>query len=314
MLLGNPRIELADWKDALRKGTVPADLDAFVNHIQADYLPHSVIDRLHFERGDRDPISGMARARHPRRHAQQKGQFRQTWQSTRRLRELGRKLNTHYLYEATVGAGLPVITTLRDLVQTGDQVLQIDGVLSGTLSFLFNSFTGERPFSEIVREAKQKGYTEPDPRDDLSGRDVARKLIILAREMGLPLELEQVEVQSLVPPELAQAATADEFMAALPRFDAQMEQLRLEAAKAGECLRYVGVVRPGGRTTVSLQRYPLTHSFSRIAGSDNIIAFRTERYSGQPLIVQGPGAGPEVTAGGIFADLLRLTSYLGAAT
>ena len=132
--------------------------------------------------------------------------------------------------------------------------------------------------------------------------------------MGLPLELDQIEVQSLVPPELVSAQSADEFMDALPRFDDRMERLRKEAAQAGECLRYVGVIRLDGKCTVKLERYPLNHSFARISGSDNIIAFKTQRYSGQPLIVQGPGAGPEVTAGGIFGDLLRLANYLGAST
>lgn len=313
MWLANPRIELDSWKERFEKEGVAADLDAFVNHVQSDYLPHSVlIDCTSSEEIALKYKDWLGRGIHvitPNKKANSG-----SLHYYKALRELGRKLNTHYFYEATVGAGLPVITTLRDLIQTGDRVLKIEGVLSGTLSYLFNSFTGERPFSEIVLEAKQKGYTEPDPRDDLSGRDVARKLIILAREMGLSLELDQIEVQSLVPPELAAARSAEEFMAGLPRFDGHMEKLRKEAAAASECLRYVGVIRPGQKTTVSLQRYPLTHPFARISGSDNIIAFMTQRYSNQPLIVQGPGAGPEVTAGGIFGDLLRLTAYLGAPT
>ena len=247
MLLANPRIELGQWKERFEKESVPADMNAFVNHIQADFLPHSVlIDCTSSEDIALRYGEWLSRGIHVVTPNKKANSGRLDYYKS--LRDLGRKLSTHYFYEATVGAGLPVITTLRDLIQTGDRVTRIDGVLSGTLSYLFNSFTGERPFSEIVRDAKQRGYTEPDPRDDLSGRDVARKLIILAREMGLGLELDQIEVQSLVPPELAQAKSADEFMAALPRFDDRMEKLRKEAAQAGECLRYVGViVRTAGK-------------------------------------------------------------------
>lgn len=320
MLLANPRIELAGWKEQFEKEGVPSDLVTFVNHVQADHLPHSVIiDCTSNEDIALKYRDWLGRGIHivtPNKKANSGAlSYYQD------LRELGRKLNAFYFYEATVGAGLPVITTLRDLIQTGDRVSRIDGVLSGTLSYLFNSFTGGRPFSEIVKDAKLKGYTEPDPRDDLSGRDVARKLIILAREMGLSLELDQIEVESLVPAELASAASADEFMAGLPRFDSRMEKLRLDAIQAGQCLRYVGVIDAGPlgsnqtpKCSVRLERYPLTHSFARISGSDNIIAFQTSRYSAQPLIVQGPGAGPEVTAGGIFGDLLRLSASLGTAT
>jgi aspartokinase/homoserine dehydrogenase 1 len=222
------------------------------------------------------------------------------------------KRHVHYLYEATVGAGLPVITTLRDLIQTGDEILEIEGILSGTLSYIFNSMTGDKSFSDVVREAAKLGYTEPDPRDDLSGTDVARKVIILAREMGLKLEMSDVAVQSLVPGPLKSVKTVDEFLSRLPEFDAEIKELHKKAQGKGEVLRYVGVARPKGASSVELRSYPSSHAFARVSGSDNIIAFRTSRYNKQPLIVQGPGAGPEVTAGGIFADLLRLNSYLGA--
>lgn len=305
-----PRIELNTWKERFENTSKPADLEVFVSHIQADHLPHCVlIDCTSSEQVAARYPEWLSRGIHvitPNKKANSRdGGF------YKRLRKLGRNTNTHYLYEATVGAGLPVITTLRDLIQTGDRILEIEGVLSGTLSYLFNSFDGKKPFSEIVQEAQKKGFTEPDPRDDLSGRDVARKLIILAREIGLELELDQISVQSLVPLPLQQASTVDEFLKRLPEFDVSFESLRREAARDGEVLRYVGSVRAQGPSTVELKRYPLSHPFARISKSDNIIAFRTVRYVEQPLIVQGPGAGPEVTAGGVFADLLRLTAYLG---
>lgn len=231
-----------------------------------------------------------------------------------RLRRLGRKLATHYLYETTVGAGLPVIGTLREFIETGDRIISIEGVFSGTLAYGFNAYDGSVPFSRIVADARERGYTEPDPRDDLAGTDVARKVVILGREMGLGLELDLVGVESLVPESLRSCPTAEEFLDRLGEFDADM-QARLDAAKArGEALRYVGVVDPSGESQAELRSYPLSHPFAQLTGSDNIIAFRTARYDQQPLIVRGPGAGPKVTAGGVFADLLRLAAYLGAPT
>ncbi|HYB32620.1 MAG TPA: bifunctional aspartate kinase/homoserine dehydrogenase II, partial [Steroidobacteraceae bacterium] len=170
---------------------------------------------------------------------------------------------------------------------------------------------GRRGFSQIVHEARQRGFTEPDPRDDLSGQDVARKLIILAREMGLPLELKDVRVESLVPAELT-GGSSEDFMVQLPRHDAAIAA-RLKAAHArGKVLRYTGKLTAAGEATVGLQELDAHHAFANIALTDNIVRFATRRYCHNPLIVQGPGAGPEVTAGGVFADLLRLAAYLGA--
>ncbi|GJY32226.1 bifunctional aspartokinase/homoserine dehydrogenase 2, chloroplastic-like protein [Tanacetum coccineum] len=230
-----------------------------------------------------------------------------------KLRALQRQSFTHYFYEATVGAGLPIMHTLRDLLQTGDKIIKIEGIFSGTLSYIFNSFVDTRAFSEVVVEAKAAGYTEPDPRDDLAGTDVARKVIILARECGLNLELSDIPVQSLVPDPLKETASVDDFMQQLPSFDSDIAAKRKAAEDAGEVLRYVGVVDvKNQKGTVELRRYNKQHPFAQLSGSDNIIAFTTERYNKQPLIVRGPGAGAEVTAGGVFSDLLRLASNLGA--
>ncbi|MFI4869953.1 MAG: bifunctional aspartate kinase/homoserine dehydrogenase I, partial [Steroidobacterales bacterium] len=222
-----------------------------------------------------------------------------------------RESGAHYLYETTVGAGLPVIQTLRDLRETGDEITRIEGIFSGTLAYLFNVYDGTQPFSAIVQEAKQRGYTEPDPRDDLSGTDVARKLIILGREMGLPLEMSDVGITSLVPEDLV-GGSSEEFLAGLSRHDAPMKQ-RFEQARArGRVLRYVGAVSADGRATVGLVELEARHAFANIALTDNVVRYASARYCDNPLIVQGPGAGPAVTAGGVIADLLRLTTYLGA--
>jgi aspartokinase/homoserine dehydrogenase 1 len=229
----------------------------------------------------------------------------------RALQEAGRAAGTHYLYEATVGAGLPIIQTLRDLRETGDEITRIEGIFSGTLAYLFNVYDGSETFSSIVHAAKAKGYTEPDPRDDLSGMDVARKLIILGREMGLTLEMADVRVEGLVPKAL-ETCGVDEFMARLPEFDATMTSLLADARAKNEVLRYVGRVDADGKATVGLMRLDAKHAFANIALTDNVVRFATRRYCDNPLIVQGPGAGPEVTAAGVFSDLLRLSAYLGA--
>jgi aspartokinase/homoserine dehydrogenase 1 len=228
-----------------------------------------------------------------------------------RVKEARREGGSHYLYEATVGAGLPVIQTIRDLRETGDDIKRVEGILSGTLSYLFNVWDGERPFSEVVREARRRGYTEPDPRDDLSGLDVARKLVILGREIGLGLTLEDVEIETLVPDGLA-ACTVEEFLAGPGGLDTKM-LARLRSAQAKGCvLRYVGALDPGnGRATVGLVELDRRHPFASINLTDNIVRFVTRRYHQNPLVVQGPGAGPAVTAGGVFADLLRVCAYVG---
>jgi len=229
----------------------------------------------------------------------------------RRLREARHSGSSHYLYEATVGAGLPVIQTLRDLRETGDEITSVEGIFSGTLAYLFNVYDGKTPFSDIVRDARQRGYTEPDPRDDLSGTDVARKLIILGREMGLGLEMSDVKVESLVPAGL-ETGSIDEFMTRLPQYDAAMRQRYENARARGKVLRYVAKVTADGQASVGLAELDLKHAFANIALTDNVVRYATQRYSNNPLIVQGPGAGPEVTAAGVFADLLRIAAYLGA--
>ena len=207
---------------------------------------------------------------------------------------------------------MPVIQTLRDLRETGDEIRRIEGILSGTLAYLFNVWNGNQPFSAIVRDAKANGFTEPDPRDDLSGMDVARKLIILGREMGMPLELKDVELEGLVPKTLI-ACSPQEFMDRLPELDSVMLR-RLEAANARQrVLRYVASLEAATqRASVGLVELERTHPFANINLTDNIVRFVTGRYDRNPLVVQGPGAGPGVTAAGVFADLLRVCAYLGA--
>jgi bifunctional aspartokinase / homoserine dehydrogenase 1 len=210
-----------------------------------------------------------------------------------------------------VGAGLPVIQTLRDLLDTGDEVHSVEGIFSGTLAWLFNRHDGKIPFSALLREAHAQGYTEPDPRDDLSGTDVARKLVILAREAGWGMSLNEVIVENLVPASLRDV-NREEFMQRLEEFDSVMLARLQEATRAHKVLRYVARLDRGGKAQVGLVELPREHAFANIRLTDNIVQFSTKRYRDNPLVVQGPGAGPEVTAAGVFADLLRVAAAVGA--
>ena len=308
MLLDEQRIDLKRWRDTLKTG-VAMDTDKLVDHVQTDYLPHSVLIDCTASQAVADRYAEwLKRGIHvitpnKRAHSGPIAYYQD-------LKRLSSSSRAHFLYEATVGAGLPIVHTLKDLVETGDEIRGISGIFSGTLAYLFNVFDGTRPFSDIVRDAKARGYTEPDPRDDLSGTDVARKAVILAREAGLVLELTDIAVESLVPAALAKASV-DEFMKRLPDFDAPMAERVAAAKKGGKVLRYVANIDMGAKTAkVGLEAFAPSHPFANISLTDNIVQFVTGRYCDNPLIVRGPGAGPAVTAGGIFADLLRLCSML----
>ena len=310
MLLDETAVDLDRWAERLGEAGEPLDIAKFANHVQADYIPHTVIvDCTASAAVAENYVEWLTRGIHvvtPNKKANSGA-----LPYYRALQEAGRAAGTRYLYEATVGAGLPIIQTLRDLRDTGDEITCIEGIFSGTLAYLFNVFDGRESFSSIVRAAKAKGYTEPDPRDDLSGMDVARKLIILGREMGLTLEMADVRVEGLVPAAI-EKCSVEEFMARLPEFDAAMTATLADARGKGQVLRYVGRVDGNGKATVGLMRLDAKHAFANIALTDNVVRFATRRYCDNPLIVQGPGAGPEVTAGGVFSDLLRLSAYLGA--
>ena len=312
MVLDDRRVDLKDWRSALERGS-EMELARFVDHVQADHLPHTVLVDCTADPGIAAQYADwLKRGIHvitpnKRAHSDSMGYYRE-------LKAICRSANSHFLYETTVGAGLPVIKTLRDLVETGDDIASISGIFSGTLAYLCNVFDATRPFSEIVRDARAQGYTEPDPRDDLSGMDVARKAVILAREAGLELELADIEVESLVPGELSSDAVAsvDEFLDRLAEFDASMAERFRAAEREDRVLRYVAEVDLStGKASVSLQTYSRGHPFAGISLTDNVVQFVTRRYRDNPLIVRGPGAGPDVTAAGIFADILRLCSMLG---
>ena len=194
-------------------------------------------------------------------------------------------------------------------MSSGDKILKIEGILSGTLSYIFNSFDKNKKFSEIVLEAKQKGFTEPDPREDLKGTDVARKLLILAREIGIPLELNQMKVENIVPKELMVIKSTEEFMQKLKEYDSYFEKKRAAAEKKRRKLCYVAELKSNS-AKVTLTEVGKEHPFYSLDGSDNILSVRTVNCGNRPIVVKGPGAGVEVTAAGVFADVIRISNYL----
>jgi len=318
-MLLQDKILLDDWHEQFKKSKQKNNLEELTLHLQADHIPHSVvIDCTSSQDVAEYYHEWFKRGIHVITPNKKAGSG--DWENYSQLKRdliqgpstnlLNR--NIHYFYETTVGAGLPVISTLRDLIKTGDQILEIQGIFSGTLSYIFNEFGPQKSFSSIVIEAKNKGYTEPDPRDDLSGLDVTRKLIILGREMGLAVHIANVPTQSLIPEELANIPDVQGFLHGLPSYDKKMSELVSRADKNGEVIRYVGSINSQGECQVGLKNFKKDHPFANLNGSENIISFRTRRYNQYPLIIRGPGAGAEVTAGGVFADLLRLADLLGA--
>ena len=288
----------------------PLDLDAFVRHVRSEHIPHALIIDCSGEAAMADRYADwLAQGIHvvtPSKHAGSGDAARLA-----ALHAAARRSGACFRYEATVGAGLPVVTTLRNLIDTGDRPQRIAGLFSGTLAWLFHHFDGSRPFSALLAEARAAGYTEPDPRDDLSGTDVARKAVILAREAGWPLSLEGVTVENLVPAALRELPLA-EFLGRLDEFDAPMAG-RLAAARAeGRVLRYLAEVDASGHASVALRAVEATHPAAGAQDTDNLFAFHTTRYHARPLVVKGPGAGPEVTAAGVFGDLLAIAAHLGA--
>ena len=308
MLLGDRRVDILKWQDEFDSSAVETDLEVFEQHVNPDHLPHAVIiDCTASQLISEKYADWLSRGIHvitPNKKA-----FSGAYEDYKHLQESADEGSSHYFYETTVGAALPIINTLCDLIYTGDEVRSIRGIFSGTLAYLFNVYDGSTAFSEIVRGAKENGYTEPDPRDDLSGMDVARKLTILARELGQKTAIGDFPVQNLVP-EALRDCSIEEFLEKLPEHDDTIESVYKKAVAGNKQLRYVAALDADGNAAVGLEAVDDEHPFCNINLTDNIVQFETERYSANPLVIQGPGAGPEVTAAGVFADLLRLAKYL----
>jgi aspartokinase/homoserine dehydrogenase 1 len=293
----------SSWKDLLDQSDASMELSQFIREMRAINLSNCVFVDCTSSNEIADGYAEILKAGISVVTANKKANS-DRFEKYVLLRDLAESNELQYLYETNVCAGLPVIHTIQDLLNVGDTIHKIEAVVSGTLSYIFNSFTGDRNFSEIVIEAHQKGYTEPDPRDDLDGMDMVRKLLILARESGVPLELEQVENQKFLPEDFFNVETVDEFIEELKTYDSQMEEKRKQAEQEGKTLQYIASLEDG-KAEIALKAIDESHPFYQLTCNDNIIALTTRLYNETPMVIQGPGAGPEVTAAGVFTDILK---------
>jgi bifunctional aspartokinase / homoserine dehydrogenase 1 len=301
MLLTEEGIDLSQWQSLLANGP-EGNIDSFAkallernlrNSIFVDVTANESVAALYhklLEKSVAVVACNKIAASSPYQYYQQ-------------LKQLSSGLRAPFLFETNVGAGLPIIGTLTDLLRSGDKINRIEAVLSGTLNFVFNHYDGSRPFAAVVRQAQEEGYTEPDPRLDLGGTDVMRKIMILAREAGVALEMADIENQSFMPPSCMEGSVND-FYAAMEREEAHFAQL-YQAAAANQCkLKFVARFE-NGKAAVGLQHIAPAHDLYHLYGKDNIVLFYTNRYPQQPLVIKGAGAGADVTASGVFADIMR---------
>ncbi|PST84236.1 bifunctional aspartate kinase/homoserine dehydrogenase I [Pedobacter yulinensis] len=297
-------IALNKWEEVLTGHGEPANLEQFVKRMKAFNLPNCVfVDNTASEA----PIAyyqGVLASSISVVTCNKIGNSG-TLEQYSSFKDTARRFGVDFFYETNVGAGLPIIKTLKDLMLSGDKLSRIEAILSGTISFIFNNFKGEHDFAAIVREAQEKGYTEPDPRDDLNGKDFMRKMLILARDAGYPMEAADVQIENILPDSCLHADTVAEFYEELVKNRGYFERLKAEAEGSGRVLRYIGKLE-NGVVRIALEMVNESHPFYMLSGSDNIISFTTERYKDRPLVVKGPGAGAEVTAAGVFADIINV--------
>ncbi|MCR8558030.1 bifunctional aspartate kinase/homoserine dehydrogenase I [Mucilaginibacter sp. BJC16-A38] len=304
MIFNSDGISLDNWQDELRASHETADLHEFVARMKSMNLPNCVfIDNTaspkpveFYEQVFKSNISVIT--------CNKIGNSA-SYKQYKTFHDAAKQHGVDFFYETNVGAGLPIIRTLKDLMNSGDRIAKIEAILSGTISFIFNNFKGDANFHDVVKEAQEKGYTEPDPRDDLSGKDFMRKILILARDAGYVMEEADVKIENMLPQSCLDAQSVDDFYAALKAEDSFFSNLKAKAEADGKVLRYIGKL-DNGKAEITLQMVDENHPFFTLSGSDNIISFTTDRYKERPLVVKGPGAGAEVTAAGVFADLINV--------
>jgi len=301
-------LDLDNWKSLLEASEQSMSMRTFIDNIKTLNLSNSIfVDNTadpsiadHYE----SILDASISISTPNKIATSSSYLQYT-----RLKNIASKRGVHFMYETNVGAGLPVISTLRDLINSGDRIIKLEAVLSGSLSYIFNNFKGKNSFYDVVKEAQELGLTEPDPRTDLNGIDVKRKIVILAREIGLKIEPEDVKIENILPPSCQEAETIENLFETLKLESAYFEKLKLEAEKSNKVLRMVAQLE-AGKAEIKLVAVDKDHAFYSLSGSDNMISFTTERYKERPLVIRGPGAGAEVTSAGVFAEILTIGNML----
>ena len=304
MYLSEKGIALGDWQSKLDEYAEPADLKLFVKKMKAMNLPNCVfvdntasVNPVNYYKEILEGSISIVTCNKIGNSAD--------YEQYCAFKKAARKYSADFYYETNVGAGLPIIRTLKDLMMSGDKVGRIEAILSGTISYIFNNFKGDRLFHTVVKEAQELGYTEPDPRDDLNGKDFMRKMLILARDAGYAMEEHDISIESMLPPACLAANSVAEFYQELENNAAYFENMKTQAANQQQVLRYIGKLE-NGKVEITLQMVDESHPFFALSGSDNIISFTTDRYKDRPLVVKGPGAGAEVTAAGVFADIINV--------
>ena len=308
MLIDSNSIDSNAWKEKIESSESKTNLNEFVGQMKRLNLPNSifvdctaseeVVDKY------QDILDASISIVTPNKKANSR-----SMDFYLSLKQSALHHNVKFMYETNVGAGLPIINTVRDLVSSGDKIIKIEGILSGTLSYLFTSFTKGTSFSQILKEAKLKGFTEPDPRDDLNGLDFARKILILAREVGMRMELSDVKVENLVPIKARNSKSIDDFFVKIEKCNEDFELKRKKAEEKNKVLRYIAKLE-NGKAEISLQEIDEKHPFYSLSATDNILALTTKHYNDRPIVIKGPGAGADVTAAGVFADIIRISNYL----
>lgn len=303
MIIDEEGIDLTQWQERINKGET-SNLDEFIQKIKLLNLSNCI-----FVDNTASPITGTYYKELFESNVSvvtcNKIANSSSYKDYKDLKDTARRRGVDFFYETNVGAGLPIIRTLKDLMTSGDRIIKIEAILSGTISYIFNNFRGKTSFYEVVKKAHELGYTEPDPREDLSGKDFMRKMMILARDAGYQIEEKDVELGAILPESCFKAPSIEDFYEELKKSDSYFNELKEKAENENKVLRYIGKLEDG-KASVNLEFVDASHPFYNLTGSDNIISFTTERYKFNPLVIKGPGAGAEVTAAGVFADLINV--------
>lgn len=308
MFFDSKGIDLNDYRSLVTLSNKPSSPEAFLREMVALNLPNSIfVDNT--ANVDIPNLYDQILNRNISVVTPNKIATSSSFERYRQLKKIARQRNIHFLYETNVGAGLPVLSTIKSLLDSGDNIRKIEGVLSGSLSYIFNNYTSTSKFVDWIKDAKEKGFTEPDPREDLSGSDVKRKIVILSREAGFALESEEVLAEPILPKSCMEAMGVGAFLKCVEEEDQQFEKQIKTAESRGEKLRFIASME-GGKAAIGLQSVGPSNPFYGLQGSDNMIVLTTDRYHSNPLVIRGPGAGADVTAAGVFSDIILITQSI----